>query len=604
MARRARGWRGHHQPEMWWPFARPTAEPPAAAAPPAAAPEPWEKIKISTKGQQLLEADGWDADMMLARFADGGKEPLSTANLPPADKVKLQKLADERKTKWATFTDTTLSEAALTPVHVNTQLSTRDLSEPLKSTLGPSFVPPMQPPSSSFAAAAAGPASASKAGLKSDPAALRDFLQRLNLDRGIDIRDDVECPGRLFLFDLSGLHGTAYADRLQRSGSPPGAAIFFPAGNKASTKTSLVLTSADDLTIETNWSESTYSVAAPFLGHNYKGNKQDRNEQAKGKQVSAETHETRYHEATLYLESFGLVDTPDVVLPLSQDFKKHADDLLKMWRGGSRRNLLKKFRENFGLVYAMKVEVGGKIKRQVDDEQEFRASSRMNQNAGAHGAAGTGRYDCFKVDLTGGYSSSHGTSEREREGMRTATSAHTAAGADKRRTPCEEWSVIEVAEAGNVLDLLRDYLLYKLKAQDPSSEEYRTIQRCINEIVEDIRGDANYTDATERPGHPKWMYPTGGFVASSPTVSDGVVYVGSCDQKLYALDAKTGAKKWTYSTGGNVFGSPAVSDGLVYVGCWTRHKLHAVHAETSKGVPPTTRNRPLFIVPVTASVPV
>ena len=105
-------------------------------------------------------------------------------------------------------------------------------------------------------------------------------------------------------------------------------------------------------------------------------------------------------------------------------------------------------------------------------------------------------------------------------------------------------------------------------------------------------------------GAKKWTYSTGDKVQSSPTVSDGVVYVGSDDQKLYALDAKTGAKKWTYSTGGNVFGSPAVSDGLVYVGCWTRHKLHAVHAETSKGVPPTTRNRPLFIVPVTASVPV
>jgi outer membrane protein assembly factor BamB len=34
----------------------------------------------------------------------------------------------------------------------------------------------------------------------------------------------------------------------------------------------------------------------------------------------------------------------------------------------------------------------------------------------------------------------------------------------------------------------------------------------------------------------------------------------------YALSAKTGAKLWSYTTGGGVYTSPSVSNGLVYVG--------------------------------------
>jgi len=35
----------------------------------------------------------------------------------------------------------------------------------------------------------------------------------------------------------------------------------------------------------------------------------------------------------------------------------------------------------------------------------------------------------------------------------------------------------------------------------------------------------------------RWRYETGGFVVSSPAVVAGVVYVGSWDDYVYALDA-------------------------------------------------------------------
>jgi len=49
-------------------------------------------------------------------------------------------------------------------------------------------------------------------------------------------------------------------------------------------------------------------------------------------------------------------------------------------------------------------------------------------------------------------------------------------------------------------------------------------------------------------------------------VADGVVYIGSGDDKVYALDATSGTKLWTFTTGGAVTSSPAVANGAVYVG--------------------------------------
>ena len=42
------------------------------------------------------------------------------------------------------------------------------------------------------------------------------------------------------------------------------------------------------------------------------------------------------------------------------------------------------------------------------------------------------------------------------------------------------------------------------------------------------------------------VLPPAGQVASSPAVANGVVYVGSFDGNVYALNASTGALLWSY----------------------------------------------------------
>lgn len=61
----------------------------------------------------------------------------------------------------------------------------------------------------------------------------------------------------------------------------------------------------------------------------------------------------------------------------------------------------------------------------------------------------------------------------------------------------------------------------------------------------------------------KWKFETGDEIWSSPVVAEGVIYFGSDDDHLYALDAQTGQEKWRFKTGDDVRSSPAIAEGIV-----------------------------------------
>jgi len=52
-----------------------------------------------------------------------------------------------------------------------------------------------------------------------------------------------------------------------------------------------------------------------------------------------------------------------------------------------------------------------------------------------------------------------------------------------------------------------------------------------------------------------WSYDIGG-TDSSPAVANGVVYIGSRNQYVFAVNADTGAPVWSYETNGEVESSP------------------------------------------------
>ncbi|WP_245920481.1 PQQ-binding-like beta-propeller repeat protein [Methanospirillum stamsii] len=88
----------------------------------------------------------------------------------------------------------------------------------------------------------------------------------------------------------------------------------------------------------------------------------------------------------------------------------------------------------------------------------------------------------------------------------------------------------------------------------------------------------------QAPELKKWTFKTGDAVEySSPAVSNGVVFFGSWDSILYALDASTGNKIWSFKTGDSVYSSPAIFNGIVYFGSEDGN-VYAVDATTGNEI--------------------
>ena len=72
-------------------------------------------------------------------------------------------------------------------------------------------------------------------------------------------------------------------------------------------------------------------------------------------------------------------------------------------------------------------------------------------------------------------------------------------------------------------------------------------------------------------GQLRWVFTTGDMInQSGPALVAGVLYVGSRDGYLYAINADTGTEKWKYDANKISLeqSSPTVSNGIVYIGGW------------------------------------
>ncbi len=97
-----------------------------------------------------------------------------------------------------------------------------------------------------------------------------------------------------------------------------------------------------------------------------------------------------------------------------------------------------------------------------------------------------------------------------------------------------------------------------------------------------FRGDAAHRGvyAGTAPQHAprvQWTFPTGDRVVSSPVLQDGVLFFGSDDGHVYAVEAASGRERWRFRTGGPVSATPAVEGGRVFVGSYDG-KFYALDA--------------------------
>jgi outer membrane protein assembly factor BamB len=82
-------------------------------------------------------------------------------------------------------------------------------------------------------------------------------------------------------------------------------------------------------------------------------------------------------------------------------------------------------------------------------------------------------------------------------------------------------------------------------------------------------------------GSLKWKYKTEGKIFASPIVKNGIVYIGSEDGFLYAIEEKSGNSKWKFKTGGAIHSSTSIFENTIYFGSFDGN-YYAVNTEDGK----------------------
>lgn len=81
-------------------------------------------------------------------------------------------------------------------------------------------------------------------------------------------------------------------------------------------------------------------------------------------------------------------------------------------------------------------------------------------------------------------------------------------------------------------------------------------------------------------GRELWRFEAG-VIESSPLLVDGVLYFGSWDRKVYALDAASREVIWSFETGDEIKGGVAYAGGTVFVGSYDG-KVYALDATSGE----------------------
>jgi outer membrane protein assembly factor BamB len=128
-------------------------------------------------------------------------------------------------------------------------------------------------------------------------------------------------------------------------------------------------------------------------------------------------------------------------------------------------------------------------------------------------------------------------------------------------------------------------VVWKFKTDD----QIKSSPAIVDDLVFIGSSDANMYAIDLKNGHQVWAYKTSDAIEATPCVVEGSVYVGCSDGLLYALDAKNGSFKWKYETEGEILGAAnwtPSSDGRslwILVGSYD-NRLHCVDSTSGKAV--------------------
>jgi len=94
-----------------------------------------------------------------------------------------------------------------------------------------------------------------------------------------------------------------------------------------------------------------------------------------------------------------------------------------------------------------------------------------------------------------------------------------------------------------------------------------------------------------------WKYPTDGGIVTRPVLYDGNLFFGSEDRRLHVISQRTGKLSWLYYTDGPVRSSPTIAEGHVFFGSDDEH-IHAVNSLSGRRAWKINTSAPIRSSPV------
>ena len=130
-------------------------------------------------------------------------------------------------------------------------------------------------------------------------------------------------------------------------------------------------------------------------------------------------------------------------------------------------------------------------------------------------------------------------------------------------TPTISYVGARISPGEQITDYRND-VTYTVTAEDGSTKQY-TVIVLGNTMMFAGSADGNLYALDPATGVLKWKYLTGGGISGAPTASNGTVFFISGDSYLYALDAASGAFKWKFLYSYENVSDPTVANGRVYM---------------------------------------
>lgn len=109
----------------------------------------------------------------------------------------------------------------------------------------------------------------------------------------------------------------------------------------------------------------------------------------------------------------------------------------------------------------------------------------------------------------------------------------------------------------------------------PRAEDWHTFMHNLS--FSGISPDKSLTPPLEL----LWKFKTGGPLQASPVIANGILYIGSADGKLYALDAKQWGVKWVFDAGDAIRYSATVLGDRVYFNA-RNNMVYSLNAKTGE----------------------